>query len=166
MSEKGTAFSTDDRGGLIAPDKAAGPVSYDAVAIANGGGRAPREHESVVFDRAPGSSEATSVRVASSANADLTKSLRSAFERGVEADRLSDDVRSEVVRLAANRAARARRANGQGAAIPHDVLLARIALATAAMTLLAVEARGIEPGKLTAVDLRETLRRQRPPLPR
>ena len=25
MSEKGTAFSTDDRGGLIAPDKPSGP---------------------------------------------------------------------------------------------------------------------------------------------
>ena len=141
-------------------------MSYDAVAIANGGGRAPREHESVVFERAPGSSDATSVRVASSANTDLTESLRSAFESGIEANRLSGDVRAEVVRLAANRAARARRTNGKGATVPQDVLSARIALATAAMTLLAVEAGTIAPDELTADDLRNTLRRQRPRLPR
>jgi hypothetical protein len=166
MPETGTAFSTDDRGGLISPEKPSTPVSYDAVAIAAGGGRPPREHERVIFERAPGSGVATSVRVVSSTSADLTLTLRNAFETRLEADRLSGAARAEVVRLAADRAARAQRNATPGEDVAQDVLEARVALATAAMALLAVESCSMAPEDLTPGDLRRVLRRQRPALPR
>lgn len=166
MAETGTAFSTDERGGLISPEKPSSPVSYDAIAIAAGGGRPPGEHERVTFERAPGKDFATSVRVTSSANAELTFVLRTAFETRLEADRLSDATRAEVVRLAADRAARAHRNAAPGEGVAEKVLEARIALATAAMALLAVESDSVPLEGLTAGDLRSVLRRQRPRLPR
>ncbi len=163
MSEEGTIISGDKSGGLI---KAASPptVRYDATAIK--GDKTPHKYDTVRFVRAkPTDMVATEVRVSTSAVAGLSKRFSAAFDKQACGLTLGDAARTEIERLADQRAARVLRLAPGTEDLSEELLAARIALAEATMLLLAIEMRTLNE-EISAGNLRAALRRQRPTLPR
>jgi hypothetical protein len=165
MSEEGTVASADNAGGLINAKAGASPVSYDALAVS---GVMPRAHQTVCFDRPSAQSTgASSVRVGSCAAAQLALHLERAFAEQLDLGGLTEDSRKEVERIATERAARILKpVRGGTAASGEAIRAARLSLASAAMSLMAIEAAHAAEGEVTPKRLRDALRRQRPRLPR
>ncbi len=162
MSERGTTFSVDGRGGCIAATIAPLAVDYEAAVVV---GRMPAPDETVIFERAPASRRATRVQIASAHLTELTQNLRGEFERHIQLDSLDPETKAEVVRIAADRARRIGQPLAPGETVSPEVSQARTTLAIASMTLMAVEAQELASADLTVTTLRDILRRQRPSLP-
>ena len=181
MFEEGTvARIPTSAGGLIDPASGGPQVRYSGSTVV---GRMPNVSDPVCFKRtALGSTTASLVRFGSCdmalegngnfggiASVALENQLQNAFTTAfgrVDGAKLSEDGRTEVSRMSAERAARIQRPLRKGKPLPESVKSARLSLAMAAMELMATEAAIASDGEITAESLRRVLRGQGPPLSR
>lgn len=182
MFEDGTVSGTPTvKGGFIRPAGGGPLVSYSGSVVTSK--KKPNASDPVCFERiSPGSTIARDVRFGSCqmafpggghpdgiASMSLENHLENAFSTAfgqMDGAKLSEDGRTEVSRMSAERAARIQRPLRKGKPLPESVKKARLSLAMAAMELMATEAAIASDGEITAESLRRVLRGQRPPLSR